>query len=398
MSDKSKENIETLLSNKEFIDWVLFPSKESDHYWTEKIQNDSELSKDVAYLKSVIGNLQTKEYQVQSIDQNEVWNVIKRQTIENRKENSKVRKLTISIAVSVAASIAVLLVIYVMFSTPNNVSIDYNAYLKENQVATESKDIELVLADNKKISIEEDTVDLVYDKEGRVLVNTQNLDNSLSSAMNQLFVPYGKSSTLILSDGTKVNVNAGTRLIYPAVFNKDKREIYVDGEIFLNVVKDKDRPFVVKTSELEVKVLGTSFNVSAYSNIEKQAIVLVEGAVTIKSNLQEKAQKLQPNQMYQYSNSQGFFSVETVDASNHIAWIYGYMLFDKTPLDEVLIRLTRYYNVQIKSEATTIKDITITGKLDLKTDIEEILKSLKMIAPISYHIDKENKQITLRAE
>lgn len=394
MSDKSKENINRLLSDEKFIEWIVSPSEETNTYWSKVTQDNPGMVEDIIYLKQLIKNRQTKESPIHSIDKDEVWDAIKSQTIDYKRPAYKIRALIVSIA----ASIAIFIVGYTYFSSHADTPIDYNLYLKDIKTDQPSNDIELVLADNKIISIEEDTVDLVYNKEGILSVNTQDMDESSSTEMNQLSVPYGKSSTLTLSDGTRVHVNAGTRLVYPAIFDKHKRELYVDGEIYLNVAKEKDRPFIVRTSELEIRVLGTSFNVNAYSEIERQAIVLVEGSVTVKDNKLEKALKMQPNQMYSYNTTPATYTMQTVDANAHIAWIHGYMLFDKTSLHEVLLKLKRYYNLHVEYDASRISDITITGKLDLKTDVDEIFKSLKMLAPINYTIYKKEHKITIQIE
>ncbi len=98
-------------------------------------------------------------------------------------------------------------------------------------------------------------------------VNSEQLQESVTDeehSFNQLIVPNGKRSTLALEDGTKMWINAGSRVIYPNKFKKNKREIYVDGEVYMEVARDEERPFVVKTNMLDVQVLGTSFNVMAY--------------------------------------------------------------------------------------------------------------------------------------
>lgn len=389
MNYNSKENRRNLLSDKEFIDWILFPSKESDNYWKERMNNDPEMAKEIRYLKQTVQNLQTKESKPSSIDQVEVWNAIKYRTINKKQKNTRNRNLLLS----AAASIAVLIVGYMFFfSQKTDTSIDYDLYMKQANTNRQSKDIELVLANNKTISIEENTVDLVYDQEGSVSVNAQKINDERSSEMNQLTVPYGKSSTLTLSDGTKVYINSGSKLIYPATFDKHKREIYVDGEIYLNVTKEANRPFIVKTSQLEVKVLGTSFNVNAYGNTDHQSIVLAEGVVSVKSQTIAKKQKLQPNQMYSYNNESETAVVENVDASKYTAWIHGYMLFEKTSLEQVLIKVERYYNTSILYEPSSMRDVKITGKLDLNSNIEEIMNHLMLIAPITYKMHEENEK------
>ena len=160
---------------------------------------------------------------------------------------------------------------------------------EEMAVTPDEGEIQLVLSD-KLIPISGQESQIEYDAKGTVAVNSEKIaDVSLNSAnsskrlpeFNQLIVPNGKRSTLILEDGTKLWVNAGSRIVYPVTFADKKREIYVNGEVFLEVTPDKKRPFIVKTKEMDVQVLGTSFNVMAYETDESSSVVLVTGAVQV---------------------------------------------------------------------------------------------------------------------
>ena len=172
-------------------------------------------------------------------------------------------------------------------------------------VTPDEGEIQLVLSD-KLIPISGQESQIEYDAKGTVAVNSEKIaDVSLNSAntskrlseFNQLIVPNGKRSTLILEDGTKLWVNAGSRIVYPVTFADKKREIYVNGEVFLEVTPDKKRPFIVKTKEIDVQVLGTSFNVMAYETDESSSVVLVTGAVQVDTKDDEDF-RLEPNRMF----------------------------------------------------------------------------------------------------
>lgn len=391
MSNQPKQYLKKLLTNKKFFSWIMFPTKETDAYWSNIMKNDPEKADEIQSLNKLIKGLTVKEPSLSASDQDQIWEEIKDNTINKKPSRAKLY------FVSIAASIAILIIGYLYFGiqAPND-SINYQAYISEPS-SEGSMDIELILSGNKVINIEEDSVTLVYDEKGSVSVNANNIDDAPSTEINQLTVPYGKSSTIVLSDGSKVYINSGSKLLYPAVFDKHKREIYVDGEIYLDVTKDKDRPFIVKTSQLEVNVLGTSFNVRAYSSTETQAIVLVEGAVSVGNLSTKKKQNLQPNQMFSYDKESNTTSIETVDAANYVTWIHGYLLCEKTPLDEILLKLKRYYNIEIEYNPIMMKNTKVTGKLDLKAGIDEVLTYIKMIAPISYSGDN-NKYIIERID
>ena len=113
---------------------------------------------------------------------------------------------------------------------------------------------------------------------------------------NQIIVPPGKRTNVVFADGTKICVNAGTRVVYPEVFLDDSREIYVEGEIYLEVFRDESRPFIVRTEKMNVRVLGTTFNISAYKNQTESSVVLVEGKVEVELINKQKI-KVSPNEM-----------------------------------------------------------------------------------------------------
>jgi ferric-dicitrate binding protein FerR (iron transport regulator) len=210
--------------------------------------------------------------------------------------------------------------------------------------------------------------------------------------LNNLIVPYGKRVSLILSDGTKIWLNSGSRLVYPAVFEGKTREIFVEGEIFLEVSVNRKKPFVVKTSELVTEVLGTNFNVNAYKDEKNHSIVLVTGSVAVKNKTGKASTALKPNQMYDYDVDSRQYSVRDVDIYDYICWKYGFFHFTNEDLSTVLERLHKYYNIDIEYERQDIAGITVSGKLDLKENIENVLSSVALTGDFQYEM-KENKII-----
>ena len=197
-----------------------------------------------------------------------------------------------------------------------------------------------------------------------------------------MIIPYGKRSTITFSDGTKAWVNSGTRLVYPVEFKKEQREVFVVGEIYIEVAEDKARPFIVKTSDIEVKVLGTKFNVSAYESDKTKNVVLVSGSVKVSAKSSNKDDVLlSPNQMYSVTN--GVAGVKNVDVNKYIMWIDGLYYFESAKLGDILNRLSRYYGKIIIYD-NTVAELRCTGKLDMKDEMQEILQGLTHTVPISY--------------
>lgn len=248
-----------------------------------------------------------------------------------------------------------------------------------------SNNIELVLSSDKRIPISESQATIQYAPKGNIIVNSQTIcdskkEENKSPKYNQLIVPIGKRSSLTLTDSTHIWVNAGTRIIYPETFNENKREIYVEGEIYLDVAHDEKRPFIVKTSDMQVSVLGTSFNVRSYKNDTIHSVVLVQGSVKVKSN-EDKAQTLRPNEMY-YKTKETT-SIEPVETSDFISWKDGIYLFRQEKIETILDRLSKYYGISVEIDPS-IRSITYSGKLNLAEDVSEPLEGLIITAPICY--------------
>lgn len=245
---------------------------------------------------------------------------------------------------------------------------------------TNGDEINLVLSQNEKIVLE-DNSEVVNTHTGAITVNEKQVTNTnqVDGEYAQLVVPKGKHTKLILSDGSSLHVNSGTKVVYPRMFNKHRREIFVNGEIFIDVHPDKDSPFIVKTGEFYVEVLGTAFNVSAYKEDSYAEVTLVRGAVKL-TDSKHQTMQLSPNQ--QASLNQGKLSgKKNVDARKYMAWIDGLLILEGEPLIYVLHRLERYYGETIKAAALE-EQLLIRGSLDLNCTLDEVLDRISIITPV----------------
>jgi len=246
-----------------------------------------------------------------------------------------------------------------------------------------SDDIQLISGKNVlKLS---QNVQIALDEEGKVsLVNDAKKSEIVLSReeMNRLIVPDGKRSTLELSDGTKVWMNSGSELEFPSEFKDNTRDITLKGEIYLEVAKAENKPFYVHTSEFSVLVHGTRFNVSAYPDNAERTVVLVEGEVEVITAGQGK-EKLAPDEMLTI-DSDGV-KKQKVDVTGFICWKDGVLLFNKTPISEVLRKIGRYYNVSFDDHSDEpLSSRTCTGKLYLSEDLDEVLMSVAILSKTTY--------------
>jgi len=231
-------------------------------------------------------------------------------------------------------------------------------------------------------------------------VNVEPVKEKMQVAMNEVVVPFGKKSQLTLSDGTKVWLNAGSRLAFPASFPDDKREVWLEGEAYFDVARDPSKKFFVRVNDLALQVLGTSFNVSGYGPDQSVETVLVSGslALAVKNNSLFGSREviLTPNQKATYTRAAKNISVEEVrDIEMYTAWTSGWLSFSQQSMKDVAVKMERYYNVRIIFSEGFNSNNLISGKLDLKDSLEAVLDVLSDIVVFKYEMT-ENQVIISR--
>ncbi|MBZ4190596.1 FecR family protein [Niabella beijingensis] len=205
--------------------------------------------------------------------------------------------------------------------------------------------------------------------------------NSTDTATNQLTIPRGGSYTLTLSDGTVVMLNADSKLRFPFRFGGTTRDVYLEGEAYFKVFKDKAHPFIVHTPLTTVEVVGTQFNVNTY----KQGTVstaLVEGKV-LTGIPGGAAQPLQPGHVAVYNTTKGF-AVEEADMDDIVAWVKGVYYFHDLPLRELVALMSRCYGVSVSIDQQTLPGRSVSGVMD-RNNLPELLEDLKTTIGIKYY-------------
>ena len=348
--------------------------------------------------QTIIQGLKVEETGIPEDVKNEIWQNVEASTIRSN------RRLKLRVLLRYVAVVALLVTatFYLYFNKNKEEQIDYETVITENMANEEaSENVVIVLPNNEKIEIADKNVELIHDTEGRISVNSkvvgkESHPEASSAAFNQLLVPYGKTSNIVMSDGTKVWVNSGSRVVYPTTFDADKREIYIEGEVYLEVARNENCPFILKTSELEVKVLGTSFNVSAYKNDDTQSVVLATGSITAKGLNYKNDIDIRPNQKFTFENKTKESRLEKVDILKFISWKYGFLFCEKEKLTNVLKKVERYYNKPLSYNPAEMDHITLSGKLDLKENIEETFRIISITTPIAYTIESDEIKINVK--
>ena len=220
-------------------------------------------------------------------------------------------------------------------------------------------------------------------------------DNSKDRPMNIVNVPAGKNVNIVLPDGSSVWLNARTKMEYPSSFEKGKREIILDGEAYFDVNYDKKRPFVVRTKDYDIEVLGTKFNVQAYSFLNKTVTSLMEGSV--KLNLLADASQaliLKPNQLAYCEN--GMFVTKPISDYNPYRWKEGLISFDNSSFPEIMSEFERYYDVEIFIENEKVKDYLCTGKFRLSDGVDYALRILQKDVLFTYEREENSPIIYIK--
>lgn len=211
-------------------------------------------------------------------------------------------------------------------------------------------------------------------------------------------VLYGQTSHLFLFDGTEVWLNSGTRLRYPNRFNQDERNVFIEGEAYFKVTPNKNLPFKVKAGDLEVEVLGTSFNVSAYKDETFESVVLVEGKVQINDAEGKKIGDMVPGQVA--VKTEGVPGVKLIvdDPYSYTSWKDGKVTFSGEKLSDIARKIERWYNVEISFENENLKDFKFTGTILRNKPIDQTIMAMEMLAPIRFKYEvktNEKNRITI---
>lgn len=257
----------------------------------------------------------------------------------------------------------------------------------------------LVLPGGAEVLSKEKKTDIRFDAAGgQVKINQDSVihyqNEAATQELTQVIVPFGKISNVLLPDGTKISLNAGSQLLFPQAFTGNERKVFLTGEAYFEVAKNKDKPFVVCTNSINVKVTGTTFNLRDHASDNETEVVLVEGEVSLKENkvfgFLGKETKLRPNQRAVYDKQDKEVVVETnVDAGYYTSWRKGLLEFKRESILHVFERLARYYHVRFITEESVELNRKISGKLDLKESLEDVMRVVSDAAPVTYRIEED---------
>jgi ferric-dicitrate binding protein FerR (iron transport regulator) len=256
-----------------------------------------------------------------------------------------------------------------------------------------------VIDDKGSFKIQDSQGNVIGNQQGNELVyNDKKVPEKL--LYNTLTVPFGKRFTVQLSDGTKVQLNAGTTFKYPVKFLKDKdRLVFIEsGEAYFDVTKDAEHPFIVNNRDVNIRVLGTQFNVSSYPEDASVKTVLIEGSVSLYSAKEvydvNKSILLKPGFKADWNKINNIVKVDKADVEMNIAWIDGKIILKHMKFSSIIKKIERHYNVSIQNNDEVLENEFITATFEDES-IEQVLQVINKLHPIEYSL-KDHKIVILK--
>lgn len=254
----------------------------------------------------------------------------------------------------------------------------------------------LTLADGTEVHVEEITAQILQEKGMNIeyrngeIVYHKSEEETTEVVYNKLEVPRGGECMIKLDDGTKVWVNAETKLKYPVTFVGDRREVVLEGEAFFDVAKN-EKPFIVKTSFGDVRVLGTAFGISAYASEPESYTTLVRGKVSVEREGMKPVVILPGEQVV--TSKDGKMIKQQVDVEEFVGWKDGIYVFKEKSLGEIMKTLERWYNISVDFQEKSLVDLPFTGNLKRYDDINVFFDALTRTGDMKYRV--EGNQVIL---
>ncbi len=376
------------LKDEKFIEWKLFSTDELNRYWEEYLRRHPDEKDDILLAEKHFRSINMSSLKMPQEKKKEAIHRLE-QSLGVYGRKCRIRRFTY------AAACAVVLVLSILFIPKGmNRSGEQLTATTDYIMGSELESEDILFITGNKASSFQSNVDIRIDNDQTAKIKSEHAEAEEISieqhTMNKLIVPYGKRSKVVLSDGTQIWLNSGSSMEFPSAFTGERREVFLSGEMYIEVAPDKKKSFYVHTPAYKVKVYGTKFNVSTYSG-SPSSVVLIEGSVSLQP-VEKQEIFLSPNEQAVYSEATGTFDTRKVDVHPFISWKEGYLTFEDTPVIEALKQIERYYNLSFNYENNvSLQGLTCTGKIILSDNLDNVMTTLTLISDTKYK--REDKLI-----
>lgn len=375
--------------DEKFIQWVYKPDQEGTDFWNDWFITHPEDRKGAQFAQIILLQLKSKEEKENRDEVVGIYTKMLEQIDNSNGEGSTWRFITTFARYAAVALLFLSLGVFLTYTITKKLDFRFDQSMAEVHGTAESQ---LILSDGRKIALNTKESKIEYGVAGKIVINQKDTIESHSQSpetdMNQLIIPFGKNSSIILPDGTIAHLNAGSRMMYPSVFKGKNREIFLQGEGYFEVSHNPQKPFVVKTNDLSIVALGTVFNVSAYPTDKIIETVLVRGKIVLRDNSFDIFKKdfvLKPSDLAAFNRETLETTTRQVDVADYVAWHEGFLNFQSVDLSRIVLRLERYYNIKLIIENPMLGTRSISGKLVLKEDKDRVLEVLASTARVELY-------------
>ncbi|MFT3845941.1 MAG: FecR domain-containing protein [Lacibacter sp.] len=293
-------------------------------------------------------------------------------------------------AAAAVASLLFLSVFYFFQPKNNTASVAGKGKVKQTDIAPGQNGAILRLADGSSIVLDSahDGIlsqqgNAVAMKDGAQLSYVKDGSGKIATGYNTIETPRGRQFQITLEDGTKVWLNASSSIRFPIVFNGAERPVEITGEVYFEVARNKEKPFVVRSGDMQVQVLGTHFNVNAYKDESTINTTLIEGSVRISKG--KTAGMLKPGQQAQVSGAGSLRIKEHADIEEVLSWKNGRIAFTNADLESIMRQVSKWYDVDVEY-AGPVPNRTFTADISRNTNLSEFLRVLE-ISNIHFRIE-----------
>jgi transmembrane sensor len=209
-------------------------------------------------------------------------------------------------------------------------------------------------------------------------------DRNIQEKLQVFSVPLGSRSKVLLADGTEINLNSGSELRYSSSYSSTNRQVSLSGEGFFKVKSDPEHPFTVKTSDFDIRVTGTKFNVCTYDDNIFSTATLENGKIGLQMKDASQILNIEPGKKFEFNRDTRKYLVTNADVESEVAWKDGEFIFKKIPFPDLVQRLERWYDVKLNCSSAELYDFVYTGKFKNQETIWQVLDALKLTTPIDY--------------
>lgn len=333
------------LEDPGFCAWVKKENRESELFWEDYIEQHPENKPEIDKARSIILSMGVKESLPTNEEVKYLWKKIERGVENSGRSETHIGKIGVY-KIAVAASLAIILAVSVLLNSTQDVS------------------------------------------------NQKEISEKAPIKMIEKFCSVGQKSTITLTDGTRIKLNANSKLLFPETFSSNSREVQLEGEAFFEVARDPSRPFTITSGDIKTRVLGTSFNIKAYTASNAIKVAVASGKVAVTSNVHGTNNELTllPNEMAVYSKTSDELTMTSFDRLDELAWKDGILAFKNRDINEITKELARWYGVTFVLDKRLNYDKDYTGVFDNKS-LKEVLDGISFVFNFQFKID--NKVVTI---